>query len=130
MNEHSEQDVVAILDECLEHYARMREYVAMQIPTEWTDHYQMRYAIKEGWYGDDCPACQAFGAGSEDCGNCPLAGHGSVDRYRCCNGLWNKMDNSENWGDFLPAMDNMIAFIREKRDEAAANNRRRESCGE
>jgi hypothetical protein len=100
----------------------MRAFVEKQEPSEKVACLLMCREIKEEWFALDCPACQAFGAEKEEeeCIGCPLAGTGDGERTRCCHGLWDKMDNAPNWGRFLSAMDKVIAFIREKRDEAKA----------
>lgn len=77
------------------HYDKMIEWAKKQNPGDKPEPDLMYSDIGEDWYGEHCPYCQKYS--NDDCeGRCPLSGNNL-----CCNGLWDKMNESETWEQWV-----------------------------
>lgn len=92
---------MSIKQDALDHYDRMVAWV-------WTNvdlrdralGMEMYQAIGEWWSGEWCPYCQTRITISLYPSSCGLA-RTMLGCGECCSGVWNQMNSSETWGEWL-----------------------------
>lgn len=84
-------------EEALAHYDRMFAWVRTQLIDDYVDMGTMQTCIGESWYASCCCYCHTYYFDHDNpCSMCPL----NKDR-KCCNGLWDELNNSRTWKEWL-----------------------------
>ena len=88
----------------LRKYSKMIAFARKMPPNSKPNEETMIRRIEVGWHGSDCPYCEVFLSMIRGCQGCPLRGSSLSQRLfgeRCCDGLWNKMDKSVTWKEWI-----------------------------
>jgi hypothetical protein len=108
--------------ETIAHYNRMIKYAKAHID-EKMDPYEaceeMESEIGEDWHTNSCIYCKHYGLRRISFPPiCPLAVFN--DKFincggwdNCCNGLWSKLEQVQNWKDWIEAAKEVKKYIRE-----------------
>ena len=84
------------IQESIEHWTRMIEWVKKQPKNDWINPNYMESKINESWYANDCALCKID---LEECKKCPLykSGNGCNNH----NSIWKKIHPSNTWKEWL-----------------------------
>jgi hypothetical protein len=101
--------------ESIQHWQRMRAWVARQPQGERPVAQHMIRAIGETWYRDDCALCM-IKPGADCYPACPMSRAMYADErsYSCCcapRAPWLAVHEAETWADWLEAADRLIADL-------------------
>ena len=95
--------------ETLRHYDRMIAWASKQNGDARVDIKEMANAIGEHWHSRDCPVCKENIVKNP----CPLKLDGNVCYgVGCCGTLWNTMNHTLTWSDWIQAAKKVRAFIK------------------
>jgi len=92
----------------IQHYWRMWEWVRTQDPVKSTSFTAITKAINENWSSKFCPLCSGYYdlSTAQGCSDCPLHEIGEGCIYD--NSLWDKLDCSLTWAEWLKNAELMI----------------------
>ena len=96
-----------IQNKTLIHYDKMIEWAKTQNKQACPSFVRMTFDIGESWGANYCPYCHKYSI--LGCSNCPLD-----DKHGCCNGLWETMDKSETWEEWIENAIIVRNYIKEK----------------
>ena len=91
------------------HYKRMQKWVRTRHKEGYPHGYLMFVAIDETWGVEDCIYCRV---NNKNCEGCELRGEGYFEYEGCCNGLWNEMNDSQTWGEWLEASEKVVEYVK------------------
>jgi len=100
-----------IKQETLEHYDRMIAWAETQPSMDKSDFAAMVNAIGDSWCSTDCPYCKGH---YHDCRT--FGGGICCDLFTekgCCDGKWEKLNESEIWEDWIKNAKKTRAYIQE-----------------
>ena len=95
--------------ESIEHHKRLLKFAETQPKEDMPDYCLMLDSIKENWGGKYCSYCKKY----SDCPDCPLCVCGVDEEENCCNGLWEEIDTSETWEEWIMWEKRVIEYIRQ-----------------
>lgn len=94
------------------HWVRMIEWVKKQPKDELVSMDKMLVSIKEYWDEEHCYLCKLY---VRSCNRCPLAKtYGSCDAY-FTDSVWQKVNTSATWGEWLIHAKVMLKQLRSLR---------------
>lgn len=101
------------------HYKRMQKWVRTQLQKDYPSRHLMFIAIGEKWGETDCIYCLV---NNITCSTCGLWGKEYLQHKEegeeylrgvgCCNGLWEKVNDSKTWGEWLEASKKVVKYIK------------------
>ena len=91
------------------HYNKMIKWAKKQNPDESKSKELMYVKIKQNWTGLSCFYCSVYYDSFGDCfGTCPLS---ASEDDSCCNNLWEIMDKSRTWGEWIENAEKVLDYI-------------------
>ena len=104
----SEDRVIMAKMKAIFHYEKMIEWAKKQNKKLLVIPIEMYNAIGEDWSSYYCSFCHLH---NNDCINCVL-GDGKNRDCHCCGGLWAKMNEAKNWGEWVKAANKVLKYIK------------------
>lgn len=105
-------ELTKLFDESITHWERMIAWAEKQPGNQNINYVAMARGIRETWFGEYCILCAFFNKNAK-CLGCPLENRDDG----CCSGLWYEVATSSNWGEWIERAKDVLAYIKEKRDE-------------